>query len=205
LRTSSESRKLRSKKHRTGSDIVVKDNKDAKDSNLTHSNERNISMDVGKQRSIIDLYSGPDLKAIHVKKKSLQYAMKRSKLNRRQQLLNKPNIKLAINKEMRKSSGAKRFKDFRHSSSSLPNAINLVSNLANTRNRKHGLYPYESHKIKDSSLWEIKKGQNLRYDGFKRKYTIFNDSIVVNNNFGIKLSNNYMKAGGKMTQSLDRE
>ena len=114
--------------------------------------------------------------------------------------INEKNIKMAITKELRKSSGYKRFKGFRHSSSSVPNTVSLSSNL-NTRNKKHNLYPYENHALtgKDRKL-----KNNLRYDSFKRKYTVHNESLSVSNNFG-KITNNYMKPNAKMSQSLDRD
>lgn len=98
--------------------------------------------------------------------------------------MNDRNIKLAITKELRKSSGNKRFKDFRHSSSSLPNSISLTANLNNTRNKKQNLYPYESQQVsgKDKRL-----RNNLRYDSLKRKYTVYNESLTVNSNFGLKM------------------
>jgi hypothetical protein len=101
---------------------------------------------------------------------------------------------------MRKSSGNKRFKDFHHSSSSLSQAITLNPNLNNVKNNKQTLYPYENQiqtSIKD------KKMKNLRYDSFKRKYTIHNDGIVANNNIGQRLSNNFVKPNAKMSQSLN--
>lgn len=115
---------------------------------------------------------------------------------------NENKIKLAINKEIRKSSGHKRFKDFRHSQSSLPNAVSLTTNLANTRNRQNNLYPYESHQL---AMRDKKMKNNLRYDSFKRKYTIYSDSVIVNNNFGPKMANNYMMTSAKLSHSLEKD
>lgn len=117
------------------------------------------------------------------------------------QFNNDRHIKLAISKELRKSSGNKRFKDFRNSSSSLPNAVSLTANLNNTRNKKGSLYPYESHQLGVRD----KRMKNMRYDSFKRKYTIYSDSIIVNNNFGPKMSNNFVKSNPKLSHSLDTD
>lgn len=115
--------------------------------------------------------------------------------------MNEKNIKLAITKELRKSSGYKRFKDFRHSSSSIPNAVNLSANL-NTRNKKHSLYPYENQAMTGK---DKKSKNNLRYDSFKRKYTVYNDSSQVVTGFNKKLNNNFMRSNAKMSHSLDRD
>lgn len=74
-RSQSKRRRARTKKHHTGSEIVLKDST----STLPH--ERNASMEVTKHKSIAELYKVPGTKSIHFKKKSLQYAMKRSRIN----------------------------------------------------------------------------------------------------------------------------
>jgi len=115
--------------------------------------------------------------------------------------INEKNIKLAITKELRKSSGYKRFKDFRHSSSSIPNSVTLSSQL-NTRNKNHSLYPYENQSLTGKRKTDK---NNSRYDSFKRKYTVYKDTETLNTSGGAKLSNNFMKPNAKMSQSLDRE
>ena len=61
---------------------------------------------------------------------------------------NDKNIKLAILNERKKSSDNKRFKDIRHSLSSLPNPLPLASQISNhQRNRNFNLYPYESQQL----------------------------------------------------------
>jgi len=206
-RIGSKKRRVRSKKHHTGSDMMTNDpsiNIPDKNESMDVRNwslskyEQSMGMvpssdqNTTNQKSISDLYANPNSKSIHVKKKSLQYAMKKSRINdllknnlsiEGGQFGNDKKIKFAINKELRKSSGNKRFKDFRHSSSSLPNAISLVSNLNNTRNRKNNLYPYESQQMQK----EKKTKNNLRYDGFKRKYTIYNENNVVSAQLGIEV------------------
>ena len=74
-RAGSKRRRVRSKKHHTGSEILLKEN---------HADtlpDKNVSMEVTKHRSIAELYKAANPKAIHYKKKSLQYAMKRSRIN----------------------------------------------------------------------------------------------------------------------------
>lgn len=74
-RSQSKRRRARTKKHHTGSEIVLKD------PTSTLPNERTASMEVTKHKSISELYKVPGTKSIHFKKKSLQYAMKRSRIN----------------------------------------------------------------------------------------------------------------------------
>jgi hypothetical protein len=71
----SKRKRARTKKHHTGSEILLKD------PTTKLPQERNVSMDITKHKSITDLYKGPIKKSIHLKKKSLQYAMKRSRIN----------------------------------------------------------------------------------------------------------------------------
>mmetsp|Transcript_5438 Transcript_5438/g.4608 ORF Transcript_5438/g.4608 Transcript_5438/m.4608 type:complete len:132 (+) Transcript_5438:524-919(+) len=74
-RGNSRKRKIRTKKHHTGSEILLKDqhSKVAK--------ERNISVEISKNKSIVELYKAPKTNSINIKKKSIQYAMKRSRIN----------------------------------------------------------------------------------------------------------------------------
>lgn len=75
IRSTSKRRRVRSKKHHTGSEILLKD------PTISNSQDRNVSMEVVKNKSITELYKPPNVKAMHLKKKSLQYAMKRSRIN----------------------------------------------------------------------------------------------------------------------------
>ena len=159
-------------------------------------NDHNVSADIptNKQnKSIPELYKNVNIKPNHYKKKSLQYAMKRSRLNDliksnisvdgggivpNQPQNERSGIKLSLSKDRKGSRYSKRLKDFRTS-------------FGNTRNRNYNLYPYETHQRTGGS----KKIRN----------TIYSDNVIVNNNFGLKIANNYMKPSRKLIQSVDGE
>ena len=73
-RGNSRKRRARTKKHHTGSEILLKD------PNTRSTQERNVSVEISKNKSIAELYKAPNSKSISIKK-SIQYAMKRSRIN----------------------------------------------------------------------------------------------------------------------------
>ena len=74
-RGNSRKRRGRTKKHHTGSEILLKDN------TTKMPKDRNVSVEISKNKSIAELYKAPNSKSISIKKKSIQYAMKRSRIN----------------------------------------------------------------------------------------------------------------------------
>lgn len=215
----SKRKRAKSKKHHTGSEILLNEN------SMSLQQDKNYSIDVGKNKSIIELYKPPQGKAGHLKKKSLQYAMKRSRINDLIKnnlsiegggLVNERNLKLAISKERKKTTEyGKRFRDFRHSSSSLPHAVGLNPQLnQNTRNRNYNLYPYESQQMsgmenrKNRSSMQFKNRKfSLRYGQKKSHNTIYKNNIIVNANFvpASKLPKNHSKPSAKLLHSVDGE
>ena len=81
-----------------------------------------------------------------------------------------------MSKDRKNSRYSKRLKDFRNS-------------FGNTRNKAYNLYPYETN----------------QRGGKKIRNTIYSDNVIVNNNFGLKIANNYMKPARKLIQSVDGE
>lgn len=144
-----------------------------------------LSANSKQNKSIPELYKNVNIKSNHYKKKSLQYAIKRSRINdliksnisiEGGNLVNERNIKLSLSKDRKNSRYSKRLKDFRNS-------------FGNTRNKAYNLYPYETN----------------QRGGKKIRNTIYSDNVIVNNNFGLKIANNYMKPARKLIQSVDGE
>lgn len=93
-------------------------------------------------------------------------------------IINEKNIKIAFSKDRKNNSRyGKRLKEIRNSFGN------------NTRNRGYNLYPYETHQ----------RGAK------KIRNTIYSDNVIVNNNFGLKIANNYLKPSRKLIQSVDSE